>query len=605
MELGEKLKSLPTSPGCYLYKDASGEIIYVGKAKNLRHRVRQYFQGSRAQDVKTLELVANIADLDTIVTDTEMEALLLESNLIKRYKPRFNVLLKDDKQYPHLKLTVNELFPRAFKVRRIEKDGALYFGPYLPASLADRIGELVNREFQLRPCSDDVFDTYRRRGRPCLQYQIKRCMGPCVAGLCTEEQYQEAVHDVRKLLEGKNQDLAEDLRRRMEQAADELRFEAAARYRDLIEVVEQIGAVQKMALASDSDIDSFGYYRDGSKLALYLFTMRQGRVIGKREFFWEDIADDFDPRAFLSEVIVQYYSNSEFVPAEIHLPVEVTDRELIEQWLSQKRGRRVRLKDPKRGRQRDLIDLAVTNAKMAFEQRFRVRQPDRQKILEELAELIGLAAPPQRIEAFDISNIQGTDSVASMVVCENGEMKKSDYRRYIIKSVAGPDDFASMREVIHRRYTRVLRERKAMPDLVLVDGGKGQLSAAAAALDNLGLVTQPLASIAKREEIIFVRGREDEPIVLDRRSPVLHLIQVIRDEAHRFAITYHRLRRKKRHFTSELLAIPGIGERRKTRLLRNFGSVERIRRASVAELTPFVGEELAQRIREHFSAKEP
>ncbi|MBI3951871.1 MAG: excinuclease ABC subunit C, partial [Acidobacteria bacterium] len=377
MELKEKLKTLPPNPGCYLYKDASGEIIYVGKAKNLRHRVRQYFQGSRPQDVKTLELIDHIADLEFILTDSEMEALILESNLIKRYKPRFNILLKDDKQYPHLKLTINEPYPRVLKVRRIEKDGGLYFGPYLPSSLADRTCELVNREFQLRPCSDEVFQLYHRRGRPCLQYQIKRCLGPCVAGLCTEEEYQEAVQDVRKLLEGKNQDLADGLRERMERAAEELRFEAAARYRDLIGVVEQLGAVQKMAMASDSDIDSFGYYRDGPKLALYLFTMREGRVIGKREFFWEDIADDFDPRVFLSEVIAQYYSNSEFVPAEIHLPVEVADPDLIEQWLSQKRGRRVHVRDPQRGRKRDLINLATTNAKMAFDQRFRVRQPDR------------------------------------------------------------------------------------------------------------------------------------------------------------------------------------------------------------------------------------
>ncbi|RMG54207.1 MAG: excinuclease ABC subunit UvrC [Acidobacteria bacterium] len=604
MELKEKLDTLPSRPGCYLFKDAAGHIIYVGKAKNLRHRVRQYFHSSRARDIKTLELVAAVADVDTIITDNEIEALILESNLIKRHQPRFNVLLKDDKQYPHLKLTIGDPYPRLYKVRRIQKDEALYFGPYLPASLADRICELVNREFQLRPCSDDVFRTYRRRGRPCLQFQIKRCLGPCVPGLCSEEQYQEAVQDVRKLLEGKNRDLADDLRRRMEQAAAELRFEAAARYRDLIGVVEHLGDVQKMASVTDSDVDTFGYYRDGPKLALYLFTMREGRVIGKREFFWEDIRGDFDPRTFLSEILVQYYSGAAFVPAEVHLPVDVADRPLIERWLTEKRGRRVRLKVPRRGRQRDLVDLAIQNAKLAFEQRFRVLAPDRQEILQELARLLRLPGPPRRIEAFDISNIQGTDAVASLVVCEDGVMKKRDYRRYAIKTVRGPDDYASMREVISRCYARRLREQKPLPDLILVDGGKGQLSAAAAALDELGLVTQPLAALAKREEVIYVRGREDEPIRLDRHSPILHLIQVIRDEAHRFAITYHRLRRKKRHLTSELLAIPGIGERRKTRLLRNFGSLERIKRASVAELTPFVGEELARRIHAYFSGRE-
>lgn len=601
MELNRVLNTLPDQPGCYLYKNADGDIIYIGKAKSLRHRVRQYFQHSRSQDVKTLELVAQIADLDFIITDNEMEALVLESNLIKRHKPRFNILLKDDKHYPHLKLTVQEPYPRVLKVRRIEKDGALYFGPYLPASLADRIAELVNRQFRLRPCSDEVFQMYQRRRRPCLQYQIKRCMAPCVRELCHEETYQEAVRDVRKLLEGKNQDLADELKARMDRAAEELRFEAAARYRDLIGVVEQLSVVQKMSFATDSDVDSFGYYREESKLALYLFTMRQGRIIGKREFFWEDITDDFDPCHFLSTVITQYYANSEFVPAQVHLPVEVNDGPLIEQWLSQKRGRRVYLKYPQRGRQRDLVELANHNARLAFEQRFRVRQPDRGKCLEELAECMGLAAPPRRIEAFDISNIQGTDAVASMVVCEHGQMAKRDYRRFIIKTVQGPNDFASMREVIHRRYSRLLREKKDMPDLILVDGGKGQLSSAAEALDALGLVNQPLAAIAKRQEIIYVRGRADEPIVLDHHSPALHLLQVIRDEAHRFAITYHRLRRKKRHMTSELLSLPGIGQRRMMRLLRNFGSVERIKRASVAELRPFIGDRLAQRICQYFA----
>ncbi|MDW8238086.1 MAG: excinuclease ABC subunit UvrC [Acidobacteriota bacterium] len=598
------LNTLPDQPGCYLYKNADGEIIYIGKAKSLRHRVRQYFQQSRTQDVKTLELVAQIADLEFIITDNEIEALILESNLIKQYKPRFNILLKDDKHYPHLKLTIQEPYPRVVKVRRIEKDGALYFGPYLPSSLADRIAELVNRQFQLRPCSDEVFQMYQRRQRPCLQYQIKRCMAPCVRELCREETYQEAVRDVRKLLEGKNQDLADELKARMERAAEELRFEAAARYRDLIGVVEQLSVVQKMAQASDSDVDTFGYYREGPRLALYVFTMRQGRIIGKREFFWEDVADDFDPRHFLSTVITQYYANTEFVPAQVHLPVEVSDGALIEQWLSQKRGRRVYLKDPQRGRQRELVELASQNARQAFNQRFRVQQPDRRKSLEELAEYIGLAAPPRRIEAFDISNIQGTDSVASMVVCDNGQMVKREYRRFIIKTVEGANDFASMREVIYRRYSRLLRENKELPDLILVDGGKGQLSSAADALDALGLVNQPLAAIAKREEIIYVRGRTDEPIVLDHHCPALHLIQMIRDEAHRFAITYHRLRRKKRHMTSELLSIPGIGQRRTMRLLRNFGSVERIKRASVAELRPFVGDQLAQRICQHFAERQ-
>jgi excinuclease ABC subunit C len=600
MTLGEKLNQLPTSSGCYLYRDSAGEVIYIGKAKNLRNRIRQYFHASRPHDVKTSELVAHITDLEYIVTDNEVEALVLESNLIKRYKPRYNVLLKDDKQYPHLKLTVNEPYPRVLKVRKLEKDGALYFGPYLPGSLADGVLDLIKREFQLRPCSDEVFQLYQRRGRPCLQYQIKRCLGPCVHGLFSLEQYQEAVQDVRLFLEGKKRDLVAGLRERMERASDELRFEAAARCRDLIQVVERLGEEQKMAQASAVDVDIFGVHADGAKLALCLFTMREGRIVGKRDFYWEDLTD-LDAAKFLSQVLVQYYSASEYLPAEIHLPVAIDDRRLIEQWLSEKRGRRVYVLNPKRGPKRDLVALAGQNAKLAFGQRFRTLRPDMKAVLDELAELLDLPQSLRRIEAFDISNIQGSDSVASMVVCENGAMKKSDYRRFIIKTVRGADDFASMREVVARRYSRLLKEKKPLPDLVLIDGGKGQLHAAVEALNELGLVSQPVAAIAKREELLFVKGREDEPLAIDRRSPVLHLIQMIRDEAHRFAVTYHRWRRHKRDFASELLEIPGIGERRKNVLLRNLGSVKRIRQAKLEELRPFVGEELAERIVEHFS----
>lgn len=602
MMLREKIRHLPSSPGCYLYRDGAGDVIYVGKAKNLRHRVRQYFQSSRPQDIKTSELVAQIADLEYIVTDTEVEALILENHLIKRYQPRFNVLLKDDTYYPHLKLTVNEPYPRVLKVRRVEKDGALYFGPYLPASLADRLLELIHREFHLRPCSNEVFQMYQRRGRPCLQYHIKRCLGPCVHGLFSLDQYEEAVRDVKLFLEGKDEALVESLRLRMEQAAEQLRFEAAARYRDLLRVVQQVRQDQKMVLACDIDIDVFGYYADGPRVALSLFTVREGKVIGKRDFFWEGV-EAFRPEAFLSEVLTQYYAGAEYVPAEIHLPVALEDRRLIESWLSEKRGRRVHIRDPRRGLKRDLVDLVMRNARLAFEQRFRVGAPAMKTVLAALAEALDLPQLPRRIEAFDISTLQGSETVASLVVCEDGVMKKSDYRRFIIKTASCPDDYAAMREVVHRRYCRLLREGRELPDLVLVDGGKGQLTAAVGALNDLGLIHQPVAAIAKREEILFVKGREDEPLRLDRRSPVLHLIQMIRDEAHRFAVTFHRRRRQHRDFASELLAIPGIGEIRKNRLLRNLGSLDRIRRASVEELRPFVGEELARRIVAHFSSQ--
>ncbi len=602
MTLREKLRHLPTSPGCYLYRDRAGEVIYVGKAKNLRHRVRQYFQASLPQDVKTAELVAHIADVEYIVTDTEIEALILESHLIKRYQPRFNVLLKDDKHYPHVKLTINEPYPRVLKVRRIEKDGALYFGPYLPASLADKLVEIIHREFHLRPCSNEVFELYQRRGRPCLQYHIKRCLGPCVHGLFSLDHYQEAVRDVKLFLEGKDQALVESLRQRMEEAADELRFEAAARYRDLIRVVEQTREEQKMALGCARDIDVFGYDTDGSRVALSLFTLREGKVVGKRDFFWEGV-EGFRPEAFFSEVVTQYYDGAEYVPAEIHLPVALEDRRLIESWLSEKRRRRVRVLDPQRGLKRDLLELVMRNARLAFEQRFRVGAPARTTVLAALAEALDLRRPPRRIEAFDISTLQGSDTVASLVVCEDGTMKRSDYRRFLIETTSCPDDYAAMKEVIRRRYARHLREGRELPDLILVDGGKGQLRAALRALNDLGLIHLPVAALAKREEILFVKGRENEPLKLERHSPALHLIQMIRDEAHRFAVTFHRQRRRRRDLTSELLAIPGIGEIRKNRLLRNLGSIERIRRATVQELRPFVGEELARRIVAHFSSQ--
>lgn len=599
-DLAAKLESLPNGPGCYLHRDASGRVIYVGKAKNLKHRVRQYFQTARNQDIKTLELVSRIADFEYIVTDNEVEALLLESHLIKQHQPRFNALLKDDKQWPYLKLTIKEEFPKIFKTRKLEKDGSLYFGPYLPAALADQTWDLISSEFQLRPCSDEVFRMYHRRGRPCLQYQIKRCLGPCVSGLCSKEQYDEAVRDVRMLLEGRNADLTEDLKRRMKLASEEMRYEAAARYRDLASVVERLALVQKMAFSSEADVDIYGLCREDRKLAVFLFTLREGKVVGKREFFWEEVPEHLSTAEFLGQVLVQYYSAGDFVPHQIHLPVELEDEELIAEWLSQKRGGRVMLLDPRRGVKKELVALAEKNARQGFDQRFRVLRQDPARLLEALAEALELPRPPSRIEAFDISHIQGTDPVASVVVCEAGRMKRRDYRRFIIRAAKGADDFASMKEVVHRRYSRLQREGRAMPDLVLIDGGKGQLTAAAAALSDLGLVSQPLASIAKREEIIYVRGREDDPILLDHSSPILRLIQQIRDEAHRFAVTFHRLRRKRRHLTSELLEIPGIGERYRYKLLRNFGSVERIRQASVAELAPYLGQKLAQRVFDYF-----
>lgn len=602
-KLEERLKNIPASPGVYIHKDPAGKVLYVGKAKNLRSRVRSYFHAGRGFHRKVDELIRRIADFEFIVTDNEVEALVLESNLIKKHKPRFNTLLVDDKQYPHLKLTVNEPFPRAVITRRVQRDGALYFGPFLPAKLARRTIDLINRTFQLRTCDIEIDG---KAPRPCLEYHIKRCLGPCVKGLCTPEEYQEAVRDVRLLLEGKNSELADTLEDRMETASEELKYELAAKYRDLRKTVLALAEQQKMMTSPERDVDIFAYYREGNRLALQLFTMREGKVVGRREFYWENLNDDFDPSAFLSDVLGQYYT-TDYVAREIYVPVDFEDRELLERALSERRGRRVRIIIPQRGEKSDLIELVEKNAKLAFEQRFRVLKPDMERVLEEMQELLELPHFPARIEAFDISHIQGAENVASMVVCENGKMNRSAYRRFRIRSVDGADDFASMKEVVFRRYRRLLDEGKPLPDLVLIDGGKGQLNAAAAAMRDLDLEAVQMAGVVKpplrhsQVAYLITKHREDQPVYLDPYSPVLRLVQMIRDEAHRFAVTYHRKRRELRDFTSELSAIPGVGEKRKNRLLRNLGSIQRIANASVAELTPFVGRKTAEEIFNHFS----
>jgi excinuclease ABC subunit C len=604
VNLEEKLKNLPTSPGVYLHKDAAGKIIYVGKAKNLRNRVRSYFQSGRGHDRKTRELVKRISDLEFIVTDTEVEALVLESNLIKQHKPRYNVLLKDDKQYPHLKLTVAENFPRVMITRRIQRDGALYFGPYLPASLARRTIDLINRTFQLRTCDIEIDG---RLPRPCLEYHIKRCLGPCVKDLCKPDEYAEAVRDVRMFLEGKNRELADEYERRMTKASDEMRFEMAAKYRDLRKTVLAVSEQQKMAHVQDLDVDIFGFHREGARLALQLFTMREGKIVGRREFFWEDLPEDdtFDAASFLSDVLTQYYS-TDYVPREIHVPVDFEDRELLEKALRERKGRRVRILDPQRGQKREMIELVEKNALIAFEQRFRVLKPDMERVLEELQEVLELPRFPARIESFDVSNISGAENVAGMVVCENGKMNRAEYRKFRIKTVEGSNDPASMREAVFRRYRRQLDEGKPLPDLVMIDGGKGQLSAAASAMRELDLEAVPMIGVVKpprrHNDVshLLRKGSEDSPIYLDSHSPVLRLIQLIRDETHRTAVTYHRKRRELRDFTSELTAIPGVGERRKNRLLRNLGSISKVAGASVEQLTPFVGRKTAEDIFEHF-----
>lgn len=606
MTLDEKLKILPTAAGIYLHKNAVGKIIYVGKAKNLRNRVRSYFQSSRNFDYKTRQLVRQIADFEFIVVDNEVEALVLESNLIKKHKPRFNVMLKDDKQYPHLKMT-NEPFPKVVITRKVLRDGANYYGPMLPASLARKTLDLVNRAFQLRTCDIEIDG---RLARPCLEYHLKRCLGPCVKGLCTQAEYQEAARDVKTLLEGRNKELAADLERRMWRFSEDGHYEIAAKFRDLRNTVAALGEQQKMAYTAERDVDIFGFYREEQRLALQLFTMREGRIVGRREFFWEDLPDDdsFHPGEFLGDVLKQYYS-TDYVPIEIHVPNDFGDRLPLEQLLTERRGRRVRIYHPKIGEKRHLVELVETNAKIAFEQRFRILKPDSQKVLEELQEVLELPYFPDRIESFDISNISGSENVAGIVVFDNGKPAKNLYRRLIIKSVNGQDDFASMHEAVSRRYRRMIDEGGQLPRLVFIDGGKGQLSAAAAAMDLLDLEQIMLVGLVKppkkHNEIshLLVRGREDKPIRFDRNSLAFRLILQIREETHKTAVEFHRKRREKRDFSSELSEIPGIGSKRKMKLLREFGSIERIAVTDSEELAKFVGAKAAAEIVKHFEGQ--
>ncbi len=608
MDLPSKIRELPTGPGVYLYKNAEGEVIYVGKAKNLRSRVRSYFLEGRAEDAKTGSLLREAVDVSYIVVDNEKEALALENNLIKQKKPRFNILLRDDKTYPYIKLTLGERYPRVYVTRRLKKDGSIYFGPYFPANLAHRTVDLIHRAFKIPSCTVDLS---RYHPRPCLQYYIGRCLGPCVKELTTPDAYQESVRDVRLFLEGRQTDLAHSLEQRMAQAAEQQEYERAAKYRDLLATVEQLHEKQRMAAAEGDDADVFGYHYENQMLAVNLFHMRGGQVLDRREFFWEDLpefaqpessdgsAASFHPGEFFSALLKQVYIDQQYVPHSIYVPVDFEDRTTLEEFLSEKRQRRVEILIPQRGEKRSLIDLAARNAKQSYEQRFRVMKPATKAVQESLQDALTLPELPKRIECFDISHIQGAETVASMVVWEDGKMKKSDYRKFIIR-VQGVDDFASMREVVTRRYKRVIGEKQPMPSLVLIDGGLGQLHAAAEALESLEIVNQSLAAIAKREEIIYVHGQEDEPVVLDHHSPVLHLVQMIRDESHRFAVTFHRKRRQIRDRSSELLEIPGVGESTRRRLLEHFGSVHAVKQADAAALSAVVTRAQAEAIKKHF-----
>jgi excinuclease ABC subunit C len=654
MDLIEKIRLLPTQPGVYLYKNAEGEVIYVGKANNLRSRVRSYLLEASQANAKTGSLMREAVDIDYILVANEHEALALENNLIKQRKPRFNILLRDDKTYPYVKLTLADRFPKVFVTRRLRKDGSAYYGPYFPGNLAYRVVELIHRSFLIPSCKVDLS---RYHPRACLQYYIHRCLGPCVEELTTPEIYKQAVRDAQLFLEGRQSELERSLTARMTAAAEAEQFEAAARLRDQLSTVHQLQEKQRIATAEQSDdADVFGYHFEDDALAVNLFHMRNGKIVDRREFFFEDLADilespiteseegatkelsspsldsqtwesasdsenvgapsltesrvgkhgvKFNAGQVFSALLKQIYIDQHYVPRSILVPVGFDDREALATLLSERINHRVEIAVPQRGEKRSLVDLAGQNAKQSYIQRFRVLEPTRKAIQESLADSLMLPELPTRIECFDISHIQGAETVASMVVWEDGKMNKSQYRKFKVMTVLGVDDFASMREVVTRRYRRLKEEDKPMPSLILVDGGLGQLHAAAEALESLGFTSQPLASIAKKEEVIYLYGNEDEPVVLDRRSPVLHLVQMIRDESHRFAIGYHRQRRAMRDRDSELLNIPGVGQQTRQRLLTHFGSLRDVQQATVDSLAAVVSRKTAESIWRHFHESQP
>ncbi|MGI4830150.1 MAG: excinuclease ABC subunit UvrC [Janthinobacterium lividum] len=679
MDLLQKIRTLPTGPGCYLYKNAEGEVIYVGKAKNLRSRVRSYFLAANQAHAKTGTLMREAVDLEYILVANEREALALENNLIKQRKPRFNILLRDDKTYPYIKLTLGDRHPKVFVTRRLRKDGAAYFGPYFPGNLAHRLADVVRKSFLIPSCKVDLG---RYHARPCLQYYIKRCLGPCVQGLVEQDDYRAVIRDVQLFLEGKTGELESRLLARMEAAAENMLFEMAARLRDQLGTVHQAGERQRMDTTDTDDADVFGFHFENDMLAVNLFHMRSGKIVDRRDLFWEDlplfedaltaspqeedleatdleaeprlepnpavpapriIADTdesdqhsvltspfdagdpelgidadcavpeaqspeakpcFSPAAFFSALLKQLYLDQNYVPKHIYVPVDFPDRAVLADLLRERSGHKIEIAAPQRGDKRSLVDLVCQNAKQSYDQRFRVLQPSAKAMAEALGDVLNLPDPPERIECFDISHIQGAETVASMVVWEKGAMKKADYRKFQVKTVTGVDDFASMREIVQRRYKRLQEDGKPMPSLVLIDGGLGQLHAAAGALEEIGITTQPLASIAKREEVIYLHGQEDDPIVLDRRSPVLHVIQKIRDESHRFAVGYHRKRREMRDRVSELDEIAGVGPRTRQRLLEHFGSVRALKQAAERNpdsLRAVVNDVVAEKIRAFFT----
>ena len=619
--LKEQIARLPEQPGVYLWLNAAGEAIYVGKARALRDRVRSYLAAAGLSP-RHDALLEEIASIEVIVTDSVMEALALENNLIKQRRPKYNILLRDDKNYPYLQLTTSEAFPRILVARHVEKGADFYAGPFLPAKLARRTMALSHRLFGIRSCNEVITG---QRGRPCLEYDIKRCIAPCVAEICGQERYAEAVAETKLLLEGRNDELLESLRSRMTTAAEAQRYEEAAQLRDALRTVQVLrDRQQKVATPGLGDRDVFGLKVGPSGGALQVFVMRGGRVVERVELATEPGA--IVPReAEVLQAALQQFYEGRVPPAEVHLPLDIEDADAVEAWLSERAGRKVHILVPRRGDKRALVELATRNAELSYRTRFNEITAAHFDALETLRGTLGLPVIPRRIECFDISTIQGSETVAAMVVCEDGRMKKSEYRKFRIRGIRGigdrgsgigrdtdpgsripdpgsrlPDDFAAMREVIQRRYRTVMEAGGPFPDLVLIDGGKGQLTAAYDGLESIGLGNLVAVGIAKREELLFTRDRHD-PIALPENDPALLLLQRIRDEAHRFAVTFHRKARTMRDLKSELDSVPGIGPRRRRALLTAFGSVAAVRRATREELDAVVGSKAAAAVIDYFA----
>ena len=582
------IRQLPERPGIYIFRDGGKKPLYVGKAKSLRKRGLSYLRDHH--EPRLVAMLSEARELDYLVADTEAEALGLENAWIKRAQPRYNINLRDDKTYPYLKLTMRDDYPRIVFTRRIVKDGAEYFGPFLPGGLARKAIKLVQKLFQVRVCRIPIDG---KLPRPCLYHDMRRCLGPCVDGLTTFDAYSQAVEQTRLFLSGRNEQLKRDLKRQMLEASDAQEFEEAARLRDLLAEVDEIGERRKLSSVRGEDVDIFGVHTAGGNAAVMILVMRGGQVLDRRELFWEG-QGEVEPARLLSEVLPQIYGHTTFIPKEIHLPVAIDGEDALVEWLSERKEARVYVRMPSRGPKADRVALAMRNAQLAFKRRFRAESPGT-AAARALAEHLGLGDPPQRIEGFDISNFQGADTVASLVVWEAGRMRKSDYRSFNIRGLAGPDDFASMKQAVERRYRRLLDEVGAMPDLILIDGGRGQLNAALEALELLGVEETAIAGLAKREEELYLPARP-EPLRLPRDDGGLRLLQQIRDEAHRFAVSRHRRRRKARTLRSRLDSLRGVGPRRRKLLLRRFGSLAGVEAASLDDLTATLGPRLGRAV---------